>query len=133
MNVALLQKIKRRILRRPDTFRMDHWNCGTAACIAGHACAMNGQVVDRRGWVYNSLAEAKKVFPRRTPIDAEATRHLGITFSQFRSLCEWDSDAQVPYWPEPFRSRFKKARLRKDRAKIAADRIDRFIATKGAE
>ena len=42
LNVRLMRRIKRVIMKEPSTFTMTAWACGTALCIGGHACVMSG-------------------------------------------------------------------------------------------
>jgi hypothetical protein len=118
MNVALLKKIKSRILREPQKFRMDRWSCGTAHCIGGWACVLAKDPPvpslnygwTRSGWMVQSRA-------------AEVLDIQGCSHDLF-DIC---------YWPDPFRGAYHRARTRKQRAVVAAQRIDHFIATSGRE
>lgn len=132
MNVELLETIKARILAEPDAFRMDQWTCGTAHCIAGWALKLSGvDLTNPGGFPWEQLtvggeepsAAAAKVLDLSTEEDAE-----------------WDTQPSeagrlfhVSSWPSAFEDRYCDAEERAARAQIAAERIDHFIATGGAE
>lgn len=120
MNVELLEKIKAEILKRPAQFYMGSWSsgnlkdldhsCGTTACIAGWACFLGNDF-------------SLEFIPHRA-----------------RRLLELDSDQggrlfHVSYWPDGFAQAYNEAQWGDDdeAARIAAARIDHFIATNGAE
>jgi hypothetical protein len=132
LNIALLERVKRRILRRPDNFGMFHWHlkiadapnreqlrtiekihrekdedlCGTTACIAGHIQL----IVNRSG-------HARDV----------AKKALGLSEPQAMRLFH------VRSWPAKFYNRYQDEPSRVERVKIAIERIDHFIETKGRE
>jgi hypothetical protein len=127
LNVKLLRKIKKHILKEPrrffmydviqtgqprkETYTDDRGkqvkfpSCGTAACIAGWACVLNQAPVSMR----------------------EAEYLLGINGQEGTNLF------LVDFWPQPFQDKFNNAKTGIVRAKIAAARIDHFIQTKGAK
>lgn len=129
LNVKLLRRIQKAILRHPDQFDMEWWfqsylkfnskpalleagGCGTAACIAGWA-------------VHLSRGHRRLATTRRAVWDThnEATRLLRI-----------DSGRQCPLynigaWPEEFRNGYEGAETPLARAKVAVARIDHFIET----
>lgn len=82
--------------------------CGTAHCIAGWTNVLSG----------NDKAENYKA----------ACDFLGLpflngdTFGYDALFCDFD-------WPEPFQSRYGRAKTPQDRARIACERIDHLIAT----
>lgn len=114
MNTKLLLKVKRKILKYPQLFDMSWFtsanSCGTTHCIGGWA----------------------KVFSKSDKVDCG----LEITTKQCDKLF------YVNFWPEPFRTKYldlctgsvlrawtpKPGNERKV-AKVAAERIDYFIAT----
>ena len=121
----LLRKVKRHILEEPKRFFMDGVvmygpegrdvnldgipstfpQCGTAACIAGWACVLSGNI---------------------DPEDiqmANAERLLGITSNQGNYLF------LVDFWPEQFSQPYQESTDLAVRAKIAAERIDHFVKT----
>lgn len=125
MNVALLKKIKARILAKPNAFRMDRWSCGTAHCIAGWACVLNGVKPTK---LYVGAAD-RSVTPDGTYVETRAADLLGLESADLggnaeRLFYEYE-------WPARFRS--DPTVGRKLKAKRAAARIDHFIATGGAE
>lgn len=123
MNTELLLKVKAAILAEPLNFDMTDWfmpdkesPCGTTACIAGHAAVISIGA--------ESLKEGQRYWFEELPNIGEI---LGCDFWQKGRLC------YVEQWPEDFLDRYLKADNRTERALIAADRIDHFIATNGAE
>jgi hypothetical protein len=135
MNVRLLQQVKRSILAHPKRFIMDSFieakkltgedfffddsgkevkfdHCGTAACIAGWTCLIKMK---------------QKAVNAEIQFHAKGMDFLDITYEQAQNLFYTES------WPHPFYHRYNTARTQTQRAKIAAARIDHFIATKGEE
>jgi hypothetical protein len=126
MNVRLLRRIQRQILKEPKQFWMDAYfcdciswqipNCGTTACIAGWATALGKNKNPRQAWL--------------TGVDARqyGEHKLKITNVQASKLFFTDA------WPRKYRTAYLKALMAKrlaDSARIAAKRIDHFINTKG--
>jgi len=126
MNVELLQKVKEHVLEEPSRFQMGDVihranpgesycdlgieitvpKCGTVACIAGWSLVLSGE---------------------RSTDMGKAEELLGI------SDVEGDRLFLMGRWPNEFESRFSSADNPQERANIAAERIDHFIATNGAE
>jgi len=135
MNVELLLKVKEKILAEPSQFVMSAWftdqsrldiirtndlhrtiaNCGTAACIAGWIVTLS------RG---ETPSIAYKVASESfSSVRSHAAVLLGV------SKEETDSLFGLQYWPQEFWVKWKAAKTIKQRAKVAADRIDNFILT----
>lgn len=139
MNIELLEQIKARILAEPDAFRMDTWSCGTAHCIAGWALVLNNLSIANP----DDHAVNQRLTDGRRPIAVAATL-LGLDGGEEG---EWDETEAVRLfctyaWPERFEDRYDESyddgpddlpSRRRARAEIAAERIDHFIATNGAE
>jgi len=132
MNVKLLRKIQEHILAEPRRFRMSGYSfvsapgtivgpseycgdirqvvpeCGTMACIAGWATGLDG------GDIANAGAD---------------------TGAQHLQLPELVADRLffMSQWPEKFSEAYRSATTVAAKAQIAAERIDHFIATEGAE
>ena len=129
MNIPLLRRIKKHILAEPKRLKMFSWivhrsdrmatittddgerpfaKCGTAACIAGWACLLEGQE------------------PQLSYVADEARTLLGLNNAQaevlFSPLC----------WPRRFRGTDLDDGSRKS-AQLTAKRIEHFIKTKGRE
>lgn len=134
MNVKLLRKIQKHILAEPRRLDMQYIYtprqarkaeppCGTVCCIAGWAIYLKhkGKVVPYDGIFLKSIKD-------ETVMGAPAAEKiLSINKTQKDNLFfMWG-------WPEKFRKLYDKAKTAKTRAKIASERIDLFIATKGAE
>jgi hypothetical protein len=133
MNVRLLRKVKAHILEEPRRFAMGTWlkkyipgtlidepdsetlemrrvpACGTVGCIAGWTVDLTGGKSSRASF------------------DGAARRRLGISPTKSTRLFYTYS------WPLKFSERYQNAKTKLARAKIAAERIEHFISTKGAE
>lgn len=135
MNVEMLTEIKARILAEPDAFRMDTWTCGTAHCIAGWALRLADMPVIN--------AEAQPWLQLTTNGDEPgqaAADVLGLSMDYDGDDDDFDDNVSeagrlfhVTHWPEDLQERYEDATSRSERAQVAAKRIDRFIATDGAE
>lgn len=121
MNVPLLLDIKAHILAEPDAFRMDVWSCGTAHCIGGWACMLSGVPMKER---YSGSGHWQAI---GEPTSSVAERLLGLDDDSSINLFE------VGCWPDEFSERYQATDDRVEHVKIAAERIDHFIATNGAE
>lgn len=125
INVDLLRRVKEKILAEPDQFVMHSFfyiyneagvaapNCGTAACIGGWAI---------------SLSTSRK------PSECASERYLSLEDSGTRAakLLGLDGDEadrlfRTRSWPWPFWSMFENAKTMKEKAQVAANRIDHFI------
>lgn len=117
MNVRLLRRIEKRILKEPGQFNMGVWvrrwfpkskrrPCGTEACIAGWACLLS-----KSG---NS-----------SDFQNTAIRLLGLSSEQSLRLFSFAS------WPPQFQTTAKEGTL--TYARNAVRRIECFIKTRGAE
>jgi len=149
MNVKLLREVKRYILAEPLRFNMRDWGkgsahapCGSVACIAGNACIVGekglgfkiptkvrkGQrVIDWQGW-YNSEFIGEFIGPEEC-----ASELLGLTTAQADRLFLIESLHGFVGWPERFEKAYLAAKTPPERAKVAAERIEHFIKTKGKE
>lgn len=132
MNVKLLQKVKRAILKAPTQFEMAWWfqaslaykcwrrkirGCGTAACIAGWVLHVSGRsktVQATAEKTFNTMDKASGLL--KLADDMEASRLFGLR-----------------YWPSQFRAGYESSACPAKRARIAAARINHFIKTKGRE
>jgi hypothetical protein len=126
MNTQLLLQVKAAILAEPHLFDMEFYLvrrlCGTAACIAGHAVHIAApQVYDAAihrlntggGYFVDLGGEGKTALD----IDAETAKRLFLTTR----------------WPEEFLEAYEDCATSEQRAVVAAQRIDHFIATNGAD
>jgi hypothetical protein len=124
MNVRLLKKVKAAILGESRRFSMGTWKasnvrgkdappCRTMACIAGHA-----------DWIVNPelFMKSEQHVVARRGINA-----LGLNGEQELKLC------YLTGWPDALAVKYSKAATSKERAMVAAKRIDLFIRTHGKE
>lgn len=122
MNIDLLLEVKEKILQQPYNFGMNAWDgrnsldeeCETAHCIGGWGVfLMRQKAVNFRDFQLSSLRELFQ-------IDEEQDERLFHTDS----------------WPHQFENAYEDAQQKRDLrlcAKVAAKRIDHFIATEGRE
>lgn len=111
MNTELLLRVKAQILKDPKHFDMSDWeektDCGTCRCISGWAVALSGN---------SSLEPNQGHIPLELSGDDQRER---LFFND--------------NWPHKFQQAYGEGIYASDRAQAAADRIDHFIATEGAE
>lgn len=132
-SIDLLRQVKRAILAQPNFYAQNRWvssvnSCGTTCCIAGWAdFVVNGKAAHnkRAKKLIVPTGQQWKVADEWLEIAAEA---LGITLDESERLCEGSSE-----WPEDLAGAYAEAATAKERAKVAAARIEHFIATDGAE
>lgn len=129
MNVRLLRRIQKQILKEPRQFEMWGYfpltldttekipNCGTAACIAGWSICLTEKINP-------AVARDKS---NRWNVWRRAKKALGIKEMQANSLFYDDN------WPDNFKDGFKNSNTARKKARIAAKRIDHFISTNGEE
>jgi hypothetical protein len=143
MNVKLLRRIQKHILAEPQRLLMAEgivqgnpgeaksgWfgpsgepaqiilpNCGTAGCIAGWACILETK----------DKANLPRIWPQ---VRYGAAELIGIPDGRGEG---GQNLFHVRFWPAKFKRAYLKAKRQKTRAKIAAARIEHFIATKGAK
>ncbi len=125
MNTELLLKVKAAILADPLKFDMcafftadESSPCGTTACIAGHAVAIDSGELDLSKWNQFSSYHFK------------GQSVLGLDDGQSNRL--FYSEA----WPRELYDRYIDASEASNRplvASISAERIDHFIATNGED
>lgn len=120
MKIRALRKIQEQILAEPTSLYMQDYFCGTAACIAGHA-------VLNAGWKpHTSTGTCAKDNEIHCVWDV-AREVLDLTERQAERLFI------TLGWPENFDERYCSAKTAEVRAKVAAERIDVFIDSKGAK
>lgn len=132
MNTKLLLRVKNRILKEPAQFIMADGistragdgdlprkipNCGTACCIAGWAVTLAAKKLPKniksKSWFGYVEKRAQNI------LELNAYQRAGLFY--------------LTHWPLHYRTAWKAASTLEGRAQIAADRIDHFIATDGAE
>jgi hypothetical protein len=123
MNVRLLRRIQRQLLKEPDSYDQevyvdthttDAGVCHTRACIAGWACLLSGRTVNGvlpRILLGLTLEQADRLF---SPIEGPRG---------FRCL----STA----WPERYARQYLEAKTPRGKARAGFRRIEHFIRTKG--
>lgn len=141
MNIKLLKKIRREILRRPKQFNMNYWfryspkeisHCGTSACIAGWALTFGQKTTKPIDAAKSLESEFGTAFIFQlgrwnANITKQAEELLELTELQAQKLFFHTE------WPENFKKAYIHGKTSTARAKAAAARIDHFIATEGME
>lgn len=107
LNVKMLQRIKKQILKNPDSFDMDTSiygkGCNTVGCIAGWAC------------VFNCRDKHKKIPSNTYGILNEACNILGVDHHYLFYTGDWEY---------PYNKRYDDAQDNKTRARVTADYIN---------
>lgn len=128
LNVKLLRKIQAHITEEPRRF--DQYTiveeskiapCGTVACIAGWANILTG--VSPRSQKAHDLDRAA------LQLGVKSYSKIQDSFWNNGSVWHGHFLFDLLHWPKQFKYRYKIARTRKQRAKIACERIDHLIAT----
>lgn len=138
MKIKLLKEIKEWLLSHPSKYNQDTWvnskgidkkrfegdytgeACGTACCIGGAAIVISGK--------YGTWDKvARDIYDARIRAYDTASKLLGL--DQYQSHRLFYKDA----WPVEFFRAYVDAKGPKERAEVAARRIDHFIDTKGKE
>lgn len=149
INIPLLRKIQKQILKEPKQFDMTNWftqteskmrksgdrffteisqhsripNCGTAACIAGWAVAINNRLNPDQASAWASSEHKNGLY-----FVGYAAELLGLDDDQGDRLFYEGN------WPEEFKFEMGKAYGKASKqAKVACARIDHFIKTNGEE
>jgi hypothetical protein len=130
LNVRLLRRIQRRILKEPRQFQMDDLysatddfgkevtaNCGTAACIAGWAVALSSGISPREASILDSTGQQNTWGLAVKKLGLESGRPLFLVYE----------------WPGKFWAAYERAKTNRQQAKVAVARIEHFIKTKGEE
>lgn len=106
MNTPLLYRVADAIVKHAEAFDMDHFECGTTACIAGWAVRLE---------LKSEIAPA--------PVCGQARKLLQIGLKSSNRLFYLDG------WPRNLEVEHSQAKTPAERAQIAARRIHYFIAT----
>lgn len=123
LNIELLKKVRDKIATTPEAYDQAIWGrsaedapCGTAACIAGWAAHLSGNV----------NLEYLQTHSRDCGIGDIAEDALGLETRERYVLF-----ASYPYqeWPEPFALNWKNAVSHKERALVAVAFLDEIIET----
>jgi hypothetical protein len=126
-SIKRLRMVKEAILANPQYYRQEEWisaiePCGTTCCIAGWADYLfNG----KKAHEARAKAELSNYMVSWEYVAAKA---LGLDYCQAHTLTYPGSG-----WPVPFCTAYTRAKTPKQRAKVAARRIEHFIKTGGAE
>lgn len=122
MNVELLRKIAAVIQEKPTEFRMSSWHgiCRTTHCIGGWAQVLSGEKESTDSFAMAKLLDIEAIADEVDDSEIDSECEAGRLF-----FCSW--------WPKQFLGAYMETDGDKAMAKIAAARIEHFIATGGAE
>ena len=124
MNVKLLRKIKRHILEEPRRFAMGLW----------HIERQPGRTIDGCVNYYfspNKFESEQKVPSCGTVACIGGWAEIFGGRDEAAKLRRNGKLLSVRQWPKAFLVRYEKARTPRARARIAAERIEHYIKTKG--
>lgn len=134
LTIRRLRRVKEAILKEPDLYDQQAGNppahtCGTRGCILGWAAFFYGP---KRKVILNADERRHRksdFWPdlRVLRTYARGCRYLRLTWEPAFRL--WSSED----WPSVFRSRLDRASTGEEEAQVAAERIEHFIKTGGAE
>ncbi len=130
----ILSEPRRFNMREGVDFKDSVAPCKTAACIAGTAAILDIQKeFSTRGWVKaDRLLPTEKFWTDGRVgiwrlIQKRAIKALSLTPGQAERLFI------VHNWPTKFENSFGNTKSRRGEARVAVNRINHFISTKGAE
>lgn len=135
VNVEKFQQIKKYILRRPQAFDMGDWgesrSCGTTACIAGWAVALDDKVCRKRAKLrfHNGSCYPNGDVSLESSINVEE-KAVEVLRLKTEGDLSWGFRSRVfncDLWPEYYRDLYNEACYAGDakgRAAAAADFID---------
>lgn len=143
MNVRLLRRIQKQILKEPKQFEMHQWfvfqgvnvpNCGTTACIGGYAIALSTKQTPLEAARHISTKQFGKT---KCDLSDRSKQKVETTARNLLGLTEEQGDRLFlePDWPYKYRynSRGEAIVTPKAKARNAVRRIDLFISTNGEE
>ena len=133
LNKKLFRKIRDKIARDgakgaydQGTFgrNSDQAPCGTAACIAGWACLMTGELTLRGLIRIGDNGDTDRIVKR-------AKRVLGLTIKEADHLFTGSpgDDGFGDAWPEPYKSQWERVGSPKARANVAIRYLNHIIET----
>lgn len=123
INIELLTKIRDRILAIPTAYNQTSWGgrsklapCGTVCCIAGHALLLAGKYTPEQ------IGVQRDANGQEIDFATEGSQVLGL-----RSPWPLFTGAPADNWPKPFATKWRKAKTKEQRARVAADYINHII------
>jgi hypothetical protein len=147
LNIEVFKAVREKIATTPEAYDQEIWGrrdrdapCGTACCIAGWACVLNGDVSieDARALGRNGEIGPNDNVRHVSDVASEA---LGLSADDadtlFTSLPEgeWDDydddgeDVFAGGWPEPFATNWRLSSSDAERASVAVAYLDHIIET----
>lgn len=118
MNHELFNKIKKELHKEKHfDFSMDHWHCGTSACIAGFAA-----VLHYRGGDFSHGRSPYKVPELDHPVGISSAAEHAL------DIPEWLAVRLFYYsgWPKEAMDEYEKTKTQEERCNIAIQVIDHY-------
>lgn len=140
-SINRLRAVKEAILTNPEFYNQQQFvdpepvipvDCGTTCCIAGWADFLynpaKAHLSRAKTWIGFLNDDGSRWSQKPFDWEEIGARALNIDGFEARQLF-----ADVACWPDPFSFDYSNAATPLERARVAAARIERFIATDGQE
>lgn len=134
LNIELFKKVRNKIKTTPNAYDQGTFGrrskaapCGTAACIAGWACVLSGQM-DTETLYATSALDPLEVQRKAAEVLRLSEEEADILFvgspegESYDPEEEWDNEYNVEGWPAPYGQDWYDAR-RRDKLEARAPRI----------
>jgi hypothetical protein len=141
LNIEKMRKLKEWILAEPRRYYQEDWivfiedqewgeqtpPCGTAACLAGSACLMEGWKPIKDDSHFNNTAYVQKPGEEPRPVKQVAMEILGLEYSnRYDNIVDLFSGRAIG-WSDENQEAYNQATTPLGRALAAANEIDRLI------
>lgn len=133
LNIELLKKVQKRIKTIPESYDQKYWvggssraPCGTVACLAGETIICAAPSVEA------GIRKLRSMDDKGVDIPNTAARLLGLNGNYWYSNLENETKIFLGNghgFPEPYRTEFRKARKKIDKAEVVARYLGRVIKT----
>jgi hypothetical protein len=138
LNTELLKKVRDRIAEAPESYNQDVFietceasPCGAAACLAGETIIAAAPTIEEGiktlkalddDWMDADHDDLGRAAPAR-----RAAQLLGLTLQE--SVAVFDPTAHE--WPEPYATKFRRAKNRETEAQVAVAYLDECLERGG--
>lgn len=133
LNIELFKKVRERIATVPESYNQNQWvkqsrrsPCGTVACLAGETIICAAPTIQDGIKELNNLIEHNDF-----EVPTRAAKLLGLR-GNFWNLDGEETDiflARGEGFPEPFRTKFRRAQRLNDKAAVVVSYLDHIITT----
>lgn len=118
LNIELLKAIREKIATTPEAYDQSVYArveseapCGTAACIAGWACVLSGEMTTdelKRRERSTDMEEFKSIAQTASRVLGLDNLEAETLFAEDPSGCrDFDEDERDDAWPEPFATKWE--------------------------